>query len=110
MPIPTGVEERIVRRLGWWSQLAFSAIACLVFWIGFAVCDSAWQSTVTQIQQISAAAAPNDIEVARTGIISQTRAVVVATGILMIFVLLVAHNVVVLVVLRRSQRAARCED
>jgi hypothetical protein len=100
-------EERIVRRLEWVTRSAFSAIAFVVFLIGFAVCDSAWQAAFTEIQQIPTAAAPNEIETLRAGIVSHARAVVVATGILMIFVLLLTNNVIVRVVLRRLQ-AGRC--
>jgi hypothetical protein len=103
-----------VRRLEWISRVAFSAIAVLVFLIGFAVCDHAWQGAVTQIELIPAADAPNDVEAARAGIISQTRAVVNATAILMLFLLLVAHNVLLRVVLRvglkQPQQSGRCDD
>lgn len=96
-----------MRRLKWVAPLAFSAIAFVVFLIGFAVCDSAWQAAFTEIQQIPTVAAPSEIETLRAGIVSYARTVVVATGILMIFVLLLANNVIVRVVLRRLQ-PGRC--
>ena len=103
-----------MRRLEMGTRVAFSAIAVLVFLIGFAVCDYAWQGAFTQINRIPAADAPNDIAAARASIVSQTRAIVNATGILMLFLLLVAHNVLVRVVLRvglrRSQQSGRSQD
>lgn len=91
-----------MRRLEWVTRLAFSAVAFVVFLIGFAVCDSAWQAVFTEIEQIPTAAAPSEIETLRPGIVSHARAVV-ATGILMTFVVLLANNVIVRVVLRRLQ-------
>lgn len=96
-----------MRRLEWVTRLSFSAIAFVVFLIGFTVCDSAWQAAFPEIQQIPTAAAPSEIETFRAAIVSHARAVVVATGIVMIFLLLLANNVIVRVVLRRLQ-AGRC--